>query len=82
MTEEERQEKLTILDRCKQLGEKAYDDMYEAHSPQDANRCYRDVKDYFCDAGTLALELGLTDEHEALSKRLQHIKAVFHSQFA
>jgi hypothetical protein len=47
MTEEERQAKLASLARCKQFGEKAYYDMYEAHSFRDANDCYRDAKDSF-----------------------------------
>jgi hypothetical protein len=47
MNEEERQSKLAFLDRCKASAEKAYDDMYEAHSFRDANDCYRNAKDYF-----------------------------------
>jgi hypothetical protein len=77
----DRQAKLVSLARCKELGEKAYDDMYEAHSPREANDCYRDAKDSFYDAIGLARELGLTDEVEALNKRLEHIKSVFRSQF-
>jgi hypothetical protein len=77
----DRQAKLTSLARCKELGEKAYNDMYEAHSPRAANDCYRDAKDYFYDVIGLARELGLTGEVDALDKRLEHIKSVFRSQF-
>jgi DNA-binding SARP family transcriptional activator len=82
MTEEERQAKLASLARCKQFGEKAYDDMYEAHSSSGARGCYSDAKEAFYDAIGLAAELGLPDEAETLRKRLEHIKAVFRSQFA
>jgi hypothetical protein len=81
MNEEERSAKLASLARCKALGEKAYDDMYEAHSFRDANDCYRDAKDFFYEAIRLAGELGLEEESDSLSKRLEHIKGVFRSQF-
>jgi len=48
--------------------------MYE--SGRGANGCYSNAKDAFYDAIGLANELGLKDEAEALSKRLEHIKAV------
>ncbi len=81
MTEEERQSKQGSLAKCKAEAEKAYDKMYEVHSFRDANDCYRDAKDYFYDAIGLAEELGLKEEAEALRKRLEHVKAVFGSQF-
>jgi hypothetical protein len=77
----ERQQKMAQLEHLKKLGEKSYDDMYEAHSPSAATACYSDAKECFYDAIGLAGQLGLTDEREALSKRLQHIKDVFRSQF-
>ena len=61
------------------LGEKYYDRMYE--SGRGANRCYSNAKDAFYDAIGLASELGMKEEADALSKRLDHIKAVFRSQF-
>ena len=61
------------------LGEKYYDQMYE--SRHGANGCYSSAKDAFYDAIGLANELGMKEEAEALSKRLEHIKAVFRSQF-
>jgi len=75
--EQERQ-----LAHLKALGEKAYDDMYEAHSFRDANVCYSDAKEGFYGAIGLAEELGHQDEADALRKRLEHIKEVFRSQFA
>lgn len=81
MTEEERSAKLATLANLKALGEKAYDDMYEAHSFGSAGVCYADAKDFFRDAIRLAEELQLTDETAALEQRLEHIKAVFRKQF-
>ena len=72
---------LEQLTHLKAMGEKAYDDMYEAHSPSDANARYSDAKECFYDAIGLANHLGFKDEAEALSARLAHIKAVFRSQF-
>lgn len=73
--------KLNALRACKSLGEKAYDQMYDAHSAGAATGLYSDAKEAFYDAISLANELGLKDESEALEKRLTHIKAVFRSQF-
>jgi hypothetical protein len=56
--------------------------MYEAHSSSSATACYSDAKECFYDAIGLANRLGLSDEAAALSLRLDHIKAVFRSQFA
>ena len=69
------------LAHLKAMGEKAYDDMYEAHSPSDANARYSDAKECYYDAIGLANRLGLKEESDALSARLAHIKAVFRSQF-
>ena len=81
MTEEERATKLAALAHLKGRGEKAYDDMYEAHSFGSAGVCYSDAKEFFHDAIALAKELGLADEAASLEKRLEHIKAVFRKQF-
>jgi hypothetical protein len=67
------------LRKLNALGEKYYDQMYE--SGRGANGCYSNAKDAFYDAIGLANELGMKEEAEALSKRLEHIKAVFRSQF-
>jgi hypothetical protein len=61
------------------LGEKYYDQMYE--SGQGARHCYSNAKDAFYDAISLANKLGMKEEADQLSKRLDHIKAVFRSQF-
>jgi hypothetical protein len=77
----DRKAELEQLAHLKAMGEKAYDDMYEAHSPSDANARYSDAKECYYDAIGLANQLGLKDEADGLNKRLAHIKAVFRSQF-
>ncbi len=79
---EERDLKLNALRACKALGEKAYDQMYDAHSGSAATACYSDAKEAFYEAIRLADELELVQESAELSKRLEHIKAVFRSQFS
>ena len=68
------------LRQLQALGEKYYDSMYE--NSRGANRCYSNAKDAFSDAISLATELEMKEEAKALSKRLEHIKAVFRSQFS
>lgn len=77
---DERQLKVDRLRQLKALGEKYYDQMYE--SRHGATGLYSNTKDVFSDAIFLANELGMKEEAEALSKRLDHIKAVFRSQFS
>jgi hypothetical protein len=72
--------KLDRLRRTKALGEKYYDQMYE--SSRNATGLYSNAKEAFYDAINVANELGMKEEAEALSKRLDHIKAVFRSQFS
>ncbi|MGA2906287.1 MAG: hypothetical protein ABSE36_01165 [Terracidiphilus sp.] len=79
--ETERETQLKQLEHLKAMGEKAYDDMYEAHSSSGATACYSDAKECYYDAIGLANRLGLKEEAEALHARLVHIKAVFRSQF-
>jgi hypothetical protein len=67
------------LRQLKALGEKYYDQMYE--SRRGATGCYSNAKDAYYSAIALATELGMKEEAETLSKRLDHIKAVFRSQF-
>jgi hypothetical protein len=82
MTDEtERETQLKQLEHLKAMGEKAYDDMYEAHSSSAATACYSDAKECYYDAIGLANRLELKEEAEALHARLAHIKAVFRSQF-
>jgi hypothetical protein len=82
MTDEtERKAQLEQLERLKAMGEKAYDEMYEAHSSSGATACYSDAKEAYYDAIGLARRLRLDEEVKALEERLAHIKAVFRSQF-
>jgi hypothetical protein len=76
----ERELKLDHLRKCKALGEKYYDQMYE--SPFSPSGLYSSAKDAFHDAIAAANSLGLTQEAAELEKRLAHIKAVFRSQFS
>jgi hypothetical protein len=80
--ETEREAQLKQLEHLKAMGEKAYDDMYEAHPPSAATAFYSDAKECYYDAIGMARRLGLAEEVDALEKRLAHIKAVFWSQFA
>ena len=77
---DERELNFDVLRRCKALGEKYYDQMYE--SPFSPSGLYSSAKDAFCDAIAAANSLGLTQEAAELEKRLAHIKAVFRSQFS
>jgi hypothetical protein len=75
----ERELKMDRLRKCKALGEKYYDQVYETRFG--TSGLYADAKDAFYDAIATANELGLKEEAEELEKRLDHIKAVFRSQF-
>jgi len=79
--ETERDSQLKHLEHLKVMGEKAHDDMYEAHFPSGSTACYSDAKECYYDAIGLARRLGLEEETKALEGRLAHIKAVFRSQF-
>lgn len=81
MTDQERLDQLARLSECIKLGEDAYDQMYKPRTHISAAGHYSDAKDFFGEAIGLARELGLEDQELALSKRLDHIKAVFRSQF-
>jgi hypothetical protein len=77
----ERELKIDSLRKCKALGEKYYDQMYES-SRYGVTGLYSSAKDAFYDAISVANELGMKEEAAELSKRLDHIKAVFRSQFS
>ena len=77
-----REAQLKQLEALKAEGEKNYDDLYETRSDYDATVCYSGAKEAFHDAISLARQLGLAEEAEALRKRLEHIKGVFRSQFS
>jgi hypothetical protein len=74
--------KLNRMRASEALGEKAYDQLYDARSSSSASAFYSDAKESFYDAISLARELGLSEQAERLSHRLEHIKAVFRSQFS
>ncbi|HEY1992737.1 MAG TPA: aldehyde dehydrogenase family protein [Gammaproteobacteria bacterium] len=65
--------------RLEKWGEEAYDRMYDARSPSGD---YSEAKENFHAAIALANDLGLEGEAERLEQRLEHIKAVFRSQFS
>lgn len=77
---DERELRLNRLRQTRALGEKYYDQLYE--TSRGASGLHSNAKDAFYDAIGLANELGMKEEAEALSKRLDHIKAVFRSQFS
>jgi hypothetical protein len=81
MSKDEEDAKRLDLVRCKAQGEKAYDEMYEVHSFEHARACYSESKEFFGEAIKLAEELGMVDEANSIRQRLDHIKAVFRSQF-
>ena len=81
MTDREHSDRLARLSECIRLGEEAYDQMYEPRTHMNPAGHYSDAKDFFGEAIGLARELGLDDQALALSERLDHIKAVFRSQF-
>ncbi|MBI5624602.1 MAG: hypothetical protein HY924_12555 [Elusimicrobia bacterium] len=58
--------------------EKFYELMYDSTRPGFE---FRESKEAFEDAITLAWKLGLGDEAERLTKRLAHVKAVYAKQF-
>jgi hypothetical protein len=76
----ERDLNISQLRKLKALGEKYYDQMYDARTG--LSGLYADIKDVFRDAVALASELGMAEESRRLGERLEHIKAVFRSQFS
>jgi hypothetical protein len=76
----ERELKMDHLRKCKALGEKYYDQMYETRFG--TSGLYADAKDAFHDAIAAANELGLKEEAAELEKRLDNIRGVFRSQFS
>ncbi|MBI4679583.1 MAG: hypothetical protein HY748_18585 [Elusimicrobia bacterium] len=59
--------------------EKFYDLMYDSRSPSFE---YRESKEAFENAIALARKLGLEEKMTELSKRLEHVKAVYCKQFS
>jgi hypothetical protein len=75
MTDEER------LHFFEAQAERAYDEMYDARTPGDAAARYNDAKEALYEAIGLARRLSRADEANRLEARLDHIKAVYRSQF-
>jgi len=82
VTEEERKDRLDRLNECIRRGEDAYDQHYDPRTHTHPAGHYGEAKDSFGEAIALASELGLDEQAQMLSDRLQHIKAVFRSQFS
>jgi hypothetical protein len=76
----ERDHQLAALRKAHALGEKYYDQLYEARGSTAG--LYSDIKDAFIDAISAANALGLKEEAAALEKRLENIKGVYRSQFS
>ena len=71
-------ERLAFFER---QAEDAYSRMYDMHTPSDAAACYSDAKEALYSAIGLARELRDDAAVKRLEARLDHIKAVFRSQF-
>jgi hypothetical protein len=65
--------------RLEALAEAAYDEMYETRSPAGP---YSELKECFALAIAAAERAGLHDDAERLTKRLEHCKNVYRSQFS
>jgi hypothetical protein len=66
------------FDEWERRGEEAYSEMYEARR---AKEPYEDACFAFARAIEAAQRLGLDDEVARLNKRVEHIRAVYNSQF-
>jgi hypothetical protein len=76
----EREHNLAVLRKAHALGEKYYDQLYEARGSTAG--LYSDIKDAFLDAISAANALGLKEEAAVLEQRLENIKGVYRSQFS
>ena len=68
----------TQLNELEAIAEAEYDEMYDSRNP---TGCYSRAKEAFYGALKLATQLGRQADAIRLEKRLQHVKAVFRSQF-
>ncbi|HEV3394683.1 MAG TPA: hypothetical protein VG100_00990 [Xanthobacteraceae bacterium] len=66
------------LDEWERRAEQAYSEMYEARR---AKEPYEDACLAFARAVEVARRLGLDQEAERLTRRLDHVRAVYNSQF-
>jgi hypothetical protein len=74
-------DEVELLHRLEAAAEAAYDAMYDAGSPSGATAFYSDAKEALVDAIALARRIGHSEDATRLEARLEHIKAVFRSQF-
>lgn len=77
--QEDQLTKLARLAHLKAEAEAAYDRMYDSRYPTGE---YSDAKEWFYDAIRYARENGFAEEAVLLEQRLEHVKAVFRSQFS
>ena len=70
------------LAHLEQVAEDAYSAMYDASDRSTAAARYSDAKDAFRMAIEVAQELGMIEDAKRLAERLDHVKAVFRSQFS
>jgi len=68
------------LERHVRLAEAAYARFYEVWSDSERGAAYSDCKEGMAEAVRLARQLGLEERAAELEKKLEHCKAVFHSQ--
>jgi hypothetical protein len=71
----------TAIARLEEAAEASYALMYDAKTPSDATAHYSDAKEALYDAIAAARQAGQSATAQRLEKRLEHIKAVFRSQF-
>lgn len=69
-----------LMARYEQWAEEAYDRMYDAGRTESKD-CYEDACVYLIRASKVAEALGREDEKARLNARLEHIIAVWNSQF-
>ena len=72
----------TGLAHLEQVAEDAHSAMYDASDRSAAAARYSDAKDAFRAAIEVAQELGMVEDEKRLAGRLEHVKAVFRSQFS
>ena len=69
------------LDKWEQLAEQSYAAIYDAPPFGSTKDSYDDACFQFARAIETAQRLGLADEVARLSRRVEHIRAVYNSQF-
>jgi hypothetical protein len=77
----DRRSPMNDAQRYEQLAEAAYDAMYRAGPPYSAKTHYEDAAANISKAVAAARKAGAQDEAARLTARLDHIRAVYDSQF-